>query len=172
MSNPLFRAAVLTISDSAHRGERDDRSGPVAIEFLTGIGGLLVATEVLPDDRGVIRDRLAALADSGGVELVVTTGGTGFSRRDVTPEATRDAIEREAPGLAELMRRETGKTTPLAPLSRAVCGLRGGTLIVNLPGSPKGVRECLDVLRPILVHGLKVLTGEITQHRPDGKPDA
>lgn len=172
MSNRPFRAVVLTISDSAFRGEREDRSGPAATEFLIGIGGDVVRSEILPDVRSVIADRLATLADSGEAELILTTGGTGFARRDVTPEATRDTIEREAPGLAELMRRETSRATPLAPLSRAVCGLRGATLIVNLPGSPKGARECLEALQPVLLHGLQVLTGEITQHLPEGKPGA
>lgn len=171
MSTPCFRAIILTISDSAFRREREDRSGPVAAEFVTRLGGEVVQNEVLPDDRSVIASRLSILADAGDVELILTTGGTGFARRDVTPEATRDAIEREAPGLAELMRRETSKTTPLAPLSRAVCGLRASTLIVNLPGSPTGVRECLDVLQPLLLHGLMVLTGEITQHLPEGRSD-
>jgi len=172
MSSRPFRAVILTISDSAFRHEREDRSGPMAVEFVVSVGGEVVRTEILPDDRSLIASRLSSLADAGNVELILTTGGTGFARRDVTPEATRDAIEREAPGLAELMRRETSKITPLAPLSRAVCGLRGSTLIVNLPGSPKGVRECLDVLQPLLLHGLMVLTGEITQHLRDGKLDA
>jgi molybdenum cofactor synthesis domain-containing protein len=159
-----FRAAILTVSDSAARGERADASGPEARACLEELGGDVVSLDVLPDERAVVSARLAELADAGTLALIVTTGGTGFARRDVTPEATRDVIEREAPGLAELMRRDTSARTPLAPLSRGVCGLRGGTLIVNLPGSPKGVRECLEALKPVLRHGLKVLSGEITHH--------
>ena len=136
-----FRAAVLTISDSAANGSRGDASGPVAVEFVRALGGTVDRTEILPDDRAHVAARIAARADAGDLALILPTGGTGFARRDVTPEATRDVIEREAPGLSELMRRETATRTPLAPLSRGVSGLRGGTLIVNLPGSCRLVRS-------------------------------
>lgn len=164
MNEAPFRAAVLTISDSAAVGGRADLSGAAAVELIEAHGGRVAHREVVPDERPLIAERLRHCADVLRVELVITTGGTGLAARDVTPEATRDVIEREAPGLSELMRRETGRLTPLAALSRGVSGLRGATLIVNLPGSPKGVRQCLEVLAPVLRHGLKVLSGEIRQH--------
>lgn len=169
---PVFSAAVLTVSDTASRGARDDESGRAAVEFVLRQGGNLAVHEVVSDDRAAIAARLVRFCDDLGVHLVLTTGGTGFALRDVTPEATRDVIEREAPGLAEAMRRETAVHTPLANLSRGVSGLRASTLIVNLPGSPRAVRECLAVLEPFLVHGLRVLTGAITRHDPPGKNDS
>lgn len=155
-NNPI-RAAVLTISDSAARGERDDLSGPAVVAELGALGAEIVAAEILPDDRDLIAARLRELSDSGLVDLVITTGGTGFSPRDVTPEATREVIEREAPGLAELMRAESIKITPLAALSRAVCGIRGNALIVNLPGSVRGARENLQAISRLLPHAISLL---------------
>jgi molybdopterin adenylyltransferase len=124
-SNPTIKAVVLTISDSAARGERTDLSGPAVVAELQKLNAELAATEILPDERTQIAERLRHYADAGLVNLIVTTGGTGLAPRDITPEATRDVIEREAPGLAELMRQESLKITPLAALSRAVCGVRG-----------------------------------------------
>src|SRR5262249_54736685 len=134
-------AAVLTISDSAARGDREDKSGPAVVAELEKLGARIAATEILSDDRETIAARLKQYADAGQVNLICTTGGTGFAPRDNTPEATRDVIEKEAPGLAELMRLRSLDATPLAPLSRAVCGIRGQTLIVNLPGSRRGAIE-------------------------------
>ncbi|MGE0103296.1 MAG: molybdenum cofactor biosynthesis protein B [Blastocatellales bacterium] len=153
----MIRAVILTISDTASRGERVDLSGPAVAEELQGIGAEIVRIEVLADERPSIAERLGQIADSGEADLIVTTGGTGFSARDVTPEATRDAIEREAPGLAELMRAESIRITPLAALSRSVCGIRGRTLIVNLPGSVRGARENLTAIARILPHAIELL---------------
>ncbi len=152
-----IKAVVLTISDSASRGEREDLSGPAVAAELQAIRAGIVAAEILPDERELIAGRLRFYADGGAANLIVTTGGTGFSPRDVTPEATRDVIEREAPGLAELMRAESLKITPLAALSRSVCGARGRALIVNLPGSVRGARENLAAIARLLPHAITLL---------------
>ena len=154
-----IRAAVLTVSDRSARGERADESGPVLAELLLAAGASVVAREVVSDELEPLAERLRELADREDVNLLVTTGGTGLSPRDNTPEATRAVIEREVPGIAEAMRAETLSRTPTAMLSRAVCGVRSGALVVNLPGSPKGVRECFEVLRPVLAHAVATLTG-------------
>ncbi|MBK9315966.1 MAG: MogA/MoaB family molybdenum cofactor biosynthesis protein [Acidobacteria bacterium] len=153
----MVKAVILTISDSASRGERVDLSGPSVAEELKAIRSEVVTIEVLPDDRSQIADRIRYYADNGLANLIVTTGGTGFSPRDLTPEATRDVIEREAPGLAELMRAESMKITPLAALSRAVCGIRGRALIINLPGSVRGARENLAAVVRTLPHAIDLL---------------
>ena len=154
-----IRAAVLTVSDRSARGERADESGPALAKLLRAAGAAVVAEEVVPDDPETLAGRLRALADRADVNLVVTTGGTGLSPRDHTPEATRAVVEREVPGLGEAMRAETLGQTPTAMLSRAVCGTRSGALVVNLPGSPKGVRECFAVVRPVLAHAVAQLAG-------------
>ena len=157
MNKATIKAVVLTISDSASRHEREDLSGPAVVAELQSLKAEIVATEILPDERELIANRLRHFADSTEANLIVTTGGTGFSPRDVTPEATRDVIEREAPGLAELMRSESLKITPLAALSRAVCGIRRQALIVNLPGSVRGARENLAAIARTLPHAIDLL---------------
>ena len=163
MSSVQIHAVVITASDACSRGEREDKSGELLVELLTGIGAHIVAKEILPDDLEPLANKLRAYADRADVNLVVTTGGTGFGPRDNTPEATLRAIEREAPGLAEAMRIETLKHTPMAMISRGVCGIRSETLIVNLPGSPKAVRESFAVIGPVLNHAIALLAG-----RPGG----
>src|SRR5436190_1278210 len=152
----LGRALVLTISDTASAGTRDDLSGPEAKRILEESGFEVAAVEILPDERANIESRLRKAGDEG-FRLVVTTGGTGLSPRDVTPEATLAVIDKHVPGIGELMRLESLKITPRAALSRAVAGIRQSTLIINLPGSVKGVRECLAAVRPILSHAVEVL---------------
>jgi molybdopterin adenylyltransferase len=155
------QVAVVTVSDRSARGEREDLSGKVAARIARAAGWEVAHYKVVPDDKEAIKKELAGLADGAGAALVLTTGGTGVAVRDLTPEATREVIEREVPGMAEAMRRESLKKTPHAMLSRAVCGVRGRTLIVNLPGSPRAVQECLAVILPALPHALKLLGGEV-----------
>ena len=159
-----MNVGVLTLSDKGSRGERQDTSGAAIGELLAPLGAVVQRYAVLPDDLDGIAAALAAWADAGGLDLIVTTGGTGLAPRDVTPEATLRVIERPAPGLAELMRAEGLRHTPMAALSRAVAGVRGRTLIVNLPGSEKGVRENLAVLLPILPHAVETLRGAAGDH--------
>ncbi len=159
----MIHAAVLTISDSASAGTRADRSGPAVRERLEQLGWKVSTLDVVPDEAPVISARLAALADGGQIAAIFTTGGTGLAARDVTPEATRAVIDREIPGLPELMRARGRESTPLAALSRAVAGTRGQVLIVNLPGSPKGAIESLDAIVELVPHVLELLRGH-TEH--------
>lgn len=159
----MIHAAVLTISDSASAGTRADVSGPALRGRLEQLGWSVTVMEVLPDEAAEISTRLATLADGGQLAAIFTTGGTGVALRDVTPEATRAVIDREIPGLPELMRAKGRQSTPRAVLSRAVAGTRGRVLIVNLPGSPKGAIECLDAIVELVPHVLELLRGQ-TEH--------
>jgi len=157
------RVGILTASDKGARGERVDQSGPAIEAAVEMLGWEVVSRAVTPDDRGEIAAALRRMADDERLDVVFTTGGTGFARRDVTPEATLDVIEKLVPGLPELMRAESLRHTRRAALSRAVAGIRGYTLIVNLPGSPRAVRECLEVVLPVLPHGVDILRGEAAE---------
>ena len=157
-----IRFGILTLSDRSSRGERADASGPGLMAAIQGEGWSVVKQEVLPDEESAIREILASWANSRDVDVILTPGGTGFSPRDVTPEATRAVIEREAPGLAEAMRAASRKVTPHAMLSRIVTGIRGKTLIINLPGSPKGAVENLQVILPVIPHAVQLLREDPT----------
>lgn len=152
-------AKILVLSDLASRGEREDRSGPAIREALEKNGWLVAALEILPDEIAIIYARLEAWADSADCDAIFTTGGTGIGPRDVTPEATRAAIEKEIPGLSERMRSKGAEKTPLAALSRGIIGFRKGVLIVNLPGSPRGARESLEIVIDILPHAIDLIQG-------------
>ncbi len=152
-----IRFGILTLSDRSSRGERADASGPALANRIQAEGWSVVRREVLPDELSAIRDLLISWADSGELDVILTTGGTGFSPRDVTPEATRAVIEREAPGIAEAMRAASLKITPHAMLSRVLAGIRKKTLIINLPGSPKGAVENLQVVTAVLPHAVQLL---------------
>ena len=155
----MLRAKILVLSDLATQGQREDRSGPAVHKVLESYGWQVTALELLPDEFDQIRDRLETWTDSEDCDAVFTSGGTGLSPRDVTPEATRSIIEKEVPGLAELMRAEGTKNTPLAALSRGVVGVRKRKLIVNLPGSPRGARESLESIVKVLPHAIDQIQG-------------
>ena len=155
-----MRAAIITSSDSGYAGEREDKSGPLIREILEANGYEVVHSILLPDERELLAKEMARIADEGLAELVLTTGGTGFSPRDCMPEATMDVAERAVPGIPEAIRAYSMTITPRAMLSRAAAGIRKSTLIINLPGSPKAVRESLEYILPALSHGLEILTGQ------------
>ena len=152
----MFKAAIITASDKGAQGLREDLSGPCIKKILEEANYEVVSIDILPDDRNLIADKLIELSDRK-IPLILTTGGTGFAPRDNTPEATRDVIEKETPGISEAIRAESLKITPRAMLSRAVSGIRKQSLIINLPGSPKAVKECLDFILPTLEHGLNIM---------------
>lgn len=156
----MKRAAILTSSDSGYKGEREDLSGSVIRDIAEAAGYQVTEMILLPDDRTMLAETMARIADENRADLILTTGGTGFSVRDCMPEATRDIIEREVPGIPEAMRACSMQFTKRAMLSRQTAGIRKKTLIINLPGSPKAVRECLEYIISELNHGLEILTGE------------
>ena len=156
----VISAGVITVSDRGSRGEREDKSGQEIVRMLKGIAATVVHTIIIPDEKDQIKDALIECTDKKKLDLIVTTGGTGVSPRDVTPDATLEVIEKEVPGIAEAMRRESAAITPHAMISRAVVGIRGCSLIVNLPGSPRGVRENLAVILPALKHAIEKIKGD------------
>lgn len=159
----MIQVGVITASDKGARGEREDLSGPTLAKLVQEIGGQVVEYVVLPDDQALLENTMRLWADERSLDLILTTGGTGFSMRDVTPEATLAVADRMVPGIAEVMRMESLKVTPKAMLSRAIAVLRKRTLIINMPGSPKAVRECFAAIAPALPHGIEILKGEASE---------
>lgn len=156
------QVAVLTVSDRSARGEREDRSGKIIAGMLHSAGLEVAVYKIVPDEKEIIKAELIRLVEEKQIDLLLTTGGTGIAPRDLTPDATLEVVTKEVPGLAEAMRGESIKKTPHAMLSRAVCGIREKTLIINLPGSPKAVQECLAVVLPAIPHALELLRGEVS----------
>jgi len=168
----MFNLGILTISDKGWRGQREDKSGKVISDSLSLLDSRVIKYEVVPDEVDIITNKLTQWADEGNVDIILTTGGTGLGPRDVTPEATLSIVDKVVPGFAEAMRVETFNKTPFAILSRAVAGVRGKCLIINLPGSPKAVRECLEIVLPVIPHAVEILKGEVTEHTlPDTERD-
>jgi len=160
----MFNLGILTISDKGSQGQRYDESGKAIRNSPLVLGNSVLKYEVIPDEVDIIANKLAEWADEGKVDIILTTGGTGLGPRDVTPEATLSIIDKVAPGFTEAMRTQTFNVTPFAILSRAVAGVRGKCLIINLPGSPKAVRECLEIISPTIPHAVEILRGEVTEH--------
>jgi molybdopterin adenylyltransferase len=165
----MFSVGIITISDGVSRGERQDGSGQAIRDNLSGTDSKVVKYDVVPDEADIIARKLAEWADSDDIDVILTTGGTGLSSRDVTPEATLSIIDRAVPGITEMMRVQTFAKTNMAMLSRAVAGMRKRCLIVNLPGSPRAVNECLEVILPAIPHAVQIIKGEITLHTGKGK---
>jgi molybdenum cofactor synthesis domain-containing protein len=162
----MFTVGILTISDRGSRGERQDKSGEAIREILSRMDVRIVNYDIIPDEKELIAQKLVQWADEDKLDVIVTTGGTGLTPRDVTPEATLAVVDRIVPGFAEAMRAESLKKTPMAMLSRAVVGTRGRALIINLPGSPKAVRECLQVILPALPHAVETIRGQSGECAP------
>ena len=160
----MLNFGILTVSDKGSRGQRYDESGLTIRERISLLDSRVVKYEIVPDEMNIIKGKLTEWADEGNVDVILTTGGTGLGPRDITPEATLSAVDRVVPGLAETMRAETFQKTPFAILSRAVAGVRGKCLIINLPGSTKAVRECLEVILPVIPHAVEIIKGEVTEH--------
>ncbi len=158
-----FSVGIITVSDKGSEGEREDASGPVIEEIIKRIGGRVEKYVIVPDEKRDIKEAIIDMSDTLGLNLILTTGGTGFSKRDITPEATLEVIERYVPGIPEAMRAKSLQATPKAMLSRAQAGIRKQSLIINLPGSPKGVRENLEAIIPALKHGIEILTGQASE---------
>ena len=167
-----IRAGILTISDKSFRGEREDLSSQVIRELLGRLDSEIVRYDIVPDEVDIISRKLTDWADDGAIDVIVTTGGTGLSPRDVTPEATLAVVDKVVPGFSEAMRIKTLEKTPMAMLSRATAGVRRRCLIINLPGNPKAVRECLEVILPAITHAVEIITGVVTEHvvKKESKP--
>lgn len=159
----MFNVAILTVSDKGWSGERQDRSGEAIREIISSLDVRILDYDVVPDEKELIAEKLIRWADNGSLDVILTTGGTGLGPRDVTPEATLSVVDRAVPGFAEAMRADSLKKTPRAMLSRATAGTRGTCLIINLPGSPKAVRECLESILPALPHAVEILKGQISE---------
>lgn len=164
----MFNLGILTISDKGAQGQRYDESGQVIKDSLSQLDSRAVKYDIIPDEKEIIAGKLAEWADGGSVDVILTTGGTGLSQRDVTPEATLSIADKVVPGFAEAMRSKTLDKTPMAMLSRATAVVRGRCLVINLPGSPKAVRECLEVILPAIPHAVEIIKGEVTEHTPRG----
>jgi molybdenum cofactor synthesis domain-containing protein len=160
----MFNLGIITISDKASQGKRPDKSGPLIKDSFASMDCKVVNYEVIPDEKDTIAQKLAQWADEGTMDIIITTGGTGLAPRDVTPEATLSIVDKEVPGLAEMMRVKSFAVTPNAMLSRAAAGMRKECLIINLPGSPKAVAECLEVIMPVLPHAVDVIKGRVPEH--------
>ncbi len=160
----MFTIGILTISDKGARGQRYDESGQTIRDIFSDLGSDIASYEIVPDEMDIIRQKLAEWADNKETDVIITTGGTGLGERDVTPEATIAVVDRVVPGLAEAMRAASLSKTPMAMLSRATAGVRGKCLIINLPGSPKAVRECLEVVLPAIPHAVDIIKGVVTEH--------
>ena len=160
----MLNLGIITISDKAWQGQRPDKSGQVIRNSFSAVDSQVVKYEVIPDELDIIASKLAQWADEGSVDIILTTGGTGLGPRDVTPEATLSVVDKVVPGFGEMMRAQSLGITPLSMLSRAVAGVRKKCLIINLPGSPKAVGECLEVILPAIPHAVEVIKGEVTEH--------
>jgi molybdenum cofactor synthesis domain-containing protein len=160
----MIKIGILTISDKGSKGQREDKSGEALREGVSQMSGKVVRYEIVPDEKDIIASRLAEWADGGEVDVILTTGGTGLAKRDVTPEATLSIMDREVPGIAEAMRVRSLEKTPTAMLSRAVAGQRANCLIINMPGSVKAVKECLEAIIAAIPHAVEIIKGEVTEH--------